>query len=131
MFSYSDKSLNNLHTCHSDIIRLFRSVIKMNDCSIISGHRAAKEQLNLFCKGRLSSGDIVTYKDGFNQLSVHQSFPSLAVDVVPYPSGWSDISLFYSFSAGVKKCAFDLNIPIKWGGDWVHFKDYAHWYLNL
>ena len=50
--------------------------------------------------------------------SKHNSLPSKAVDVVPYPINWSDIDRFKDFGKFVIKKAAELGISIRWGGDW-------------
>ena len=51
-------------------------------------------------------------------MSKHNSFPSLAVDVAPYPINWSDKERFYFFAGYVKATADQMKIKIRWGGDW-------------
>ena len=80
-------------------------VVKYTDISIIEGNRTAERQHHHWCKGRelkreglnpeerdswviKDSNKVVTHKDGYQQKSRHQQQPSVAVDVVPYPSMW-------------------------------------------
>ena len=103
MPKFGRKSLEQLSSCHQDIQLIFSEVVKHFDCSIIEGHRTAERQHEHWQKGRKlvgddpkkrSSwkvvGDTVTTKDGYEKKSRHQEFPSVAVDVVPYPTMWSD-----------------------------------------
>ena len=131
MYSYSSSSRRNLETCETDIVKLFQAVIKKIDCTIVFGYRSSNLQLSLFNKGRISQGDIVTYSDGFNSKSDHQTYPSIAVDVVPFPSLWRSKENMFKLNKIVMLTAKEMNIKIKWGGDWKRFKDYAHYYLDL
>ena len=50
--------------------------------------------------------------------SKHNTYPSIAVDVMPYPIDWNDknrVTTFYEF---VKKKADGLGIKVRWGADW-------------
>jgi len=59
-------------------------------------------------------------------LSKHNKYPSLAVDVAPYPIDWENIERFKDFVAYVKGVAKGLGIEVKSGSDFS-FKDYPHW----
>jgi peptidoglycan L-alanyl-D-glutamate endopeptidase CwlK len=69
--------------------------------------------------------------------STHNSYPSLGIDVVPYPIDWRDTARFCYFAGYVKGIAQNLGIKIRWGGDWDsdwqvkdnRFNDLAHWEL--
>jgi len=134
MPSFSALSNERLDTCHEDLQRLFRDVVTVFDCKVIYGHRTPEEQFALYQKGRTEPGGIVTYKDGYEKLSMHNHYPSLAVDVVPYPVDWGDTDRMYYFGGWVRCRAIALGLKIRWGGDWdgdteVHdqtFMDLAH-----
>jgi peptidoglycan L-alanyl-D-glutamate endopeptidase CwlK len=48
----------------------------------------------------------------------HNSSPSNAVDVVPYPVDWGDRERFHLFAGFVIGIAKSMNINLRWGGDW-------------
>jgi peptidoglycan L-alanyl-D-glutamate endopeptidase CwlK len=121
MPSFSKKSLEKLSQCHPDLIRLFMEVIKYYDCSILEGHRSEILQNTYYESGKSK----VKWPDGR-----HNTKPSEAVDVAPYPINWDDIEGFKNFGDLVKKIAEGLSIEIEWGGDWKNFKDYPHWQLK-
>jgi len=138
MPSFSKNSQTKLDTCHPFLMRLFYEVVKNYDCTIIYGHRTPEEQFKLYKKGRhqingrwyiKDRSKVVTYRDGILKSSDHNCYPSLAVDVMPCPVDWKDIPRTKEFAAYVKGYAANMKIPVKWGGDWTRFKDYAHWYL--
>jgi len=124
---FSDKSDRNLNSCHHLLQRLMDSVIIDYDFSVICGHRGEKEQNEAHSMG---NSKLKWPK------SKHNSMPSLAVDIVPYPLDWKNISSFKALAVEVKKTwdkipeaereGFDLS----WGGDWKTFKDYPHYELR-
>ena len=133
MPEFSKKSLSKLSTCHSDLQKLFFSVIKDADCSVIEGHRKKIRQ-NKLCQDGLSK---VQYPD-----SKHNKLPSEAVDVGPYIPGKGisyETRQCYFFAGYVKARASELGIQIRWGGDWdsdndvndQKFKDLHHFELRL
>jgi len=109
MRKFSQLSIERLNTCHPDLIRLFNEVIKVVDCTIVCGHRGEKEQNEAFRTGKS--------KLKFPN-SKHNSSPSMAVDVVPWPVDWTDYKRFYHFAGIVYGVAHSLGIRIRWGGDW-------------
>lgn len=108
MPKFSQLSLDKLSSCHSDLQKLFNEVIKEFDCVVLQGYRSEEEQLKFFNQGKSK------IKSG----GKHNSLPSLAVDVAPYPIDWSDKERFYYFAGFVKGLASSLGISIRWGGDW-------------
>ena len=130
MPQFSKKSLDQLATCHPDLQRLFKEVIKHYDCSVICGHRNQKDQDEAI-------------KGGFSKTpwpkSKHNSIPSMAVDVVPFPlPPWTEHKYFIHFAGFVQGVAARLGIEIVWGGDFTadlnfdndKFLDMPHWELK-
>ena len=116
---FGQKSASRLQTCHPDLIRLFEKVVYKFDCSILDGHRNKERQDKAFELKRSK----VQYP-----YSKHNKYPSTAIDVAPYPIDWGEnggsaqrrkaIARFYYFAGYVKGIAEDLQIEIRWGGDW-------------
>lgn len=131
----------NLDTCHPDIQRLFREVVKVFDCSVTYGVRETEEQQALFAKGRTEPGEIVTYCDGITKKSNHQAKEdgwAWAADVAPYFAEaphirWKDEKRFHRFAGFVEAKALELGIKIRWGGDFRRrgkpWPDLPHWEL--
>ena len=107
MYKFSKKSQDNLYTCDTQLIRLFSEVIKHTDCTVLCGHRTIEEQTILY-----------EAKKSMTMKSKHLLFPSMAVDVVPYPVDWSDFKRFYHFTGFVRGVASQMNIQIRCGCDW-------------
>jgi len=128
-YKFSQTSLDRLWTCHGDLAALFCDVIKNYDCSIICGHRNAVEQNEAYAAGASK----LQWPE-----SRHNTKPSEAVDVAPYPIDWANKKRFYHFAGYVKAKAESMDIPIRWGGDWdsdndlddQHFMDLVHFELR-
>ena len=96
---------------------------------MIEGHRSAERQDKLFEEGKTK----VKYPNGR-----HNSNPSRAVDVVPYPIDWDDRERFHLFAGFVIGIAKSMAINLRWGGDWdqdwyVHdnrFDDFPHFEIK-
>ena len=112
--------MQKLSTCDNRLQVLFYEVIKEFDCTILCGHRGEAEQNAAYASGNSK----LKYPK-----SKHNSLPSMAVDVAPYPIDWLDLKRFKELSEVVKKKAAELNIGIVWGGDWKKFPDAPHYEL--
>lgn len=121
MYKYSKKSKQKLAECHGDLQVIFSYVLKEYDNTIIDGHRSPERQLELFKSGKSKV-----------KVGKHNSKPSMAVDVAPYPIDWDDLARFYHFGGYVKAVADVLykigkiSHKLRWGGDWDrdnNFKD--------
>ena len=123
MPSFSKKSLRILNTVkEEDLKTLFKVVVKYFDCTVTSGFRTTEKQQSIYAQGRTKPGKIVTNADGIISKSNHQS--GEAVDVVPYPTMWSDekkLREFGGFVLGVAAILKEqgiIDINIEWGGHW-------------
>ena len=125
---FGKRSKERLKTCEPDLRMVFNEVIKFVDCTILEGHRSQERQDQLYDEGKTK----VLYPNGR-----HNSFPSRAVDVTPYPVDWEDRerqTLFAGFVIGV---ANQMGITLRWGGDWDRdfqvmdnrFDDFPHFEL--
>lgn len=114
MPSFGNRSKNNLATCDQRLQDLFNEVIKEYDCSVICGHRSEVEQTDAYNSGRSK----VQYPN-----SKHNSYPSMAADVVPWFADkphirWNDMNAFYHFVGYVRGVASQMGIKIRCGADW-------------
>ena len=114
---FGSRSINRLKTCDQKLQELFYEVVKHFDCSIIEGNRGEERQNKAYADGKSK----VKYPNG-----KHNKFPSVAVDVAPYPIDWSDRDRFHYFGGFVLGVAKQMGMNIRWGGDWnqdTHTKD--------
>jgi len=115
-YYFSQSSKEKLRSVDQKLERVFNEVIKIFDCKITYGFRTVEQQQKLYAQGRTDPGNIVTNKDGIKKKSKHQT--GLAVDVVPYPIDWKDRERFIMLAYLVKGIASQMNIKIRWVGDW-------------
>tara|TARA_R110002012_G_scaffold14134_1_gene59211 strand:+ start:1837 stop:2229 length:393 start_codon:yes stop_codon:yes gene_type:complete len=128
MYKWGPRSIKHLVTLDERLQKVLNEVIKYVDCSIIEGHRSGERQNKLFEEGRTK----VKYPYGR-----HNSNPSRAVDVVPYPIDWDDRERFHLFAGFVIGIGQSMGIRLRWGGDWNmnfevddnNFDDFPHFEL--
>jgi peptidoglycan L-alanyl-D-glutamate endopeptidase CwlK len=128
MPEFSATSRQRLETCDRRLITLCREAILVVDFTVLYGHRSNEEQDELYAQGRTKPGNIVTNKKGGE--SIHNTFPSRAVDLAPWPIDWNDLTRFGELAGVMKAIAHDMMIPLQWGGDWPNFKDYVHFQIS-
>ena len=109
MPSFGTSSQEHLDTCHKDLQAICNLVIEHYDFTVMEGHRSGKRQNELFRQGKSK------VKAGHSK---HNSLPSNAVDLAPYPIDWSDTRRFYFLAGLIKQAAHDLGIKIRQGADW-------------
>lgn len=118
MASFGKASTRRLLTCSLELQEVLNEAIKHFDFSIIWGHRGKFHQNKAFA-------------DGYSTLqwpnSWHNSLPSDAVDIVPYPGGFkNNDKTFYKMATYVLSAASKCGVPLFWGGHWRSLKDLAH-----
>jgi len=102
-------SIKKLEQVDKRFIPLLEFVDKQLPIVVLCGHRNKIEQDAAFIK---KASKLQWPK------SKHNSLPSLAVDIAPYPINWKNESDFYYLGGFVKALAITMNIDIRWGGDW-------------
>jgi hypothetical protein len=100
-------------------VEVLNAVITVFDFSVLEGHRGQEAQERAYAKG-LSK---VHWPFG-----KHNSQPSKAVDIAPYPIDWGDgkdpqqaeaARQRFCLLAGFVLCtAQRMGIKLRWGGDW-------------
>jgi peptidoglycan L-alanyl-D-glutamate endopeptidase CwlK len=119
MPSFSLESKNKLITCHPDLQRIANELIKEFDFSVRCGYRdkAAQE---------------LAVREGHSREhwphSKHNSFPSIAMDILPHPfSGdWHDLGPFNNMLDRVERIAKAFGIKVRLGRNMPHLMDYPH-----
>ncbi len=109
MPSFSDKSISKLGTCDARLQRVFHEVVRNFDCTVLEGHRNKERQNRLVEEGKSQ----VLWPDG-----KHNTVPSMAVDVTPYPVVWDDRERQTLFAGYVLATAKAMGVDLRWGGDW-------------
>ena len=129
MPKFGRSSRERLATCDEKLQKVFNEVIKHVDCSVLEGSRNEERQNKLYEEGKTK----VKYPKGR-----HNSNPSRAVDVTPYPVDWNDRERQTLFAGFVLGIARSMDIDLRWGGDWDQdfevqdnkFHDFPHFEIR-
>jgi len=120
MPKFGPRSTRRLRECRPDLQRLFNEVVRHIDCTVLCGYRNEEDQTKAFEQG---------YSKAKWGQSKHNTLPSNAADVIPYPVDWDDIERFERFVAQVKFIAVNMNIEIRCGADFTTIRDFPHYEL--
>lgn len=136
MARFGKTSTMRLDTCNHVLIVLFGRVVVRRDCFVACGHRPKEDQEQAFLAGTSR----VRWPD-----SAHNSFPSDAADVCPWPEQWASKDAFLELSEVVREEWAKMEAEgitegyeLIWGGDWDSdgdrsdqtFDDMPHWELR-
>jgi peptidoglycan L-alanyl-D-glutamate endopeptidase CwlK len=129
MARFGKGSKIQLETLHPWLQEILTEAIKYVDFTVLEGHRGQEAQDQ-------------AYKLGFSKIrwphGKHNSSPSLAVDIAPYPIVWADTERFVYFAGWIMAIAAQKGTPLRWGGDWNRdtrvkdekFRDWGHFELT-
>lgn len=109
MPKFSRRSQANLDSCDPRIRLICETAIRHIDFSVVCGHRDQEAQ----DKAKASGNSKAAWGE-----SKHNSLPSKAVDLAPYPLVWRDERQFARLAGRIEQIADQLGIAIRWGGDW-------------
>lgn len=118
-FKFGSKSQEKLNQCDIRLKALCEKMLSRSDfdMTITCGHRGKEEQEKAFNEGKS--------KAHFGQ-SKHNSLPSKAVDICPYPINWDTNDIRWHKMVGLAyDCAREMGIKIRCGA-FFSFKDYPH-----
>ena len=108
-YKFSNYSKTRLNTCDPRIQEILNEAIKVVDFRVLEGRRG-KDLQNLY------------YRQGKSKLkypeSKHNSSPSMAVDIAPWPIDWNDRERFVYLAGIIKGIAANMGYKLRWGGDW-------------
>lgn len=122
MPSFSAKSKQKLETCEQEIQDVLNEAIKHYDFSVIDGYRNMERQNQYFNEGVSK----VRWPN-----SRHNTYPSGAVDIIPYPGGFdNNDEEFDRMATYILSACSRLGVRMDWGGHWENFKDMAHFELR-
>lgn len=110
MPQFSKASLAKLETIARPLQEVLKKAIENGpDFTIITGARSKEEQDAAFAKGVSK----VRWPN-----SKHNTLPSAAVDVAPYPIDWKDINRFRVLAGYLMGVAAGMGIKLRSGMDW-------------
>lgn len=109
-YQFSQRSLDRLATCDERLRRVMTAALEgaPSDFTILCGHRTEAEQAAACAAGNSKTPW---------PKSKHNSLPSRAVDVAPYPIDWNDLGRFRDLAHHVMEVAAELGVRLRWGGD--------------
>ena len=115
------RSRSRLEGVHPDLVRVVERAIEITtvDFTVVEGRRSKVRQRQLV-------------KIGASRTMRSRHLTGHAVDLAPWVDGtvrW-DWPLFYPIARAMKQAAKELDVKIRWGGDWKHFKDGPHFQLQ-
>lgn len=87
------------------------------DFSVHEGVRTLARQRQLYAQGRTAPGPIVTWTMNSNHFAGPDGL-GRAIDVVGWPVLYPPNSYFMAIAHAFMAASKELNIPIRWGGDW-------------
>jgi len=117
----SERSLRRLEGVHPDLVKVVKRAIEITpvDFAVIEGLRTKEKQEQLV-------------KAGASKTMRSRHLTGHAVDlaaVIGSEIRW-DWALYPQIANAMKKAAYELDVPIDWGGDWKTFKDGPHFQLT-
>ena len=105
MYKFGKRSRERLKGVDAKLVNVLNELIKMMDITIIEGLRSAERQKELLAKGA-------------TKVKYSKHMEGKAVDIAPYPIDWENRDGFYYMGGMVRGIAKQLNIDIRFGGDW-------------
>tara|TARA_R110002020_G_scaffold221997_1_gene430280 strand:+ start:485 stop:865 length:381 start_codon:yes stop_codon:yes gene_type:complete len=105
MYKFGKRSRERLKGVDSRLVNVLNELIKMMDVTIIEGLRSAERQKELLAKGA-------------TKVKYSKHMEGKAVDLAPYPIDWENRDGFYYMGGMIRGIAKQMNINIRFGGDW-------------
>jgi len=118
MANFGYASRERLDQCHWQLQVLMERVVQIRDISVVCGIRGRKDQNDMFASGNSK----LKWPDGKHNVTSEEQL-SEAVDIVPWPEQYSDPMTMIHVAGIVMGIAAEMNIPIRWGGDWNRNSD--------
>ena len=114
-FAFSERSLKAMQGIHPDLRKVADRALKLTEINFVitEGKRTLEMQKKYV-------------KEGKSQTMKSRHLGGKAIDFVDYPDFSYDVKKMTKIANAFKAAAKELNIPIRWGGDWKSFKDTSH-----
>lgn len=123
-WKWGKASKDRLATCDKRLQDLADMMLSRSpfDLSVICGFRTEQEQNEAFEKGKSRAK--------FGQ-SKHNTFPSKAIDICPYPIVWDSTDpRWQEMALNAMWCAGRLGMDLVWGGTFKSISDKPHFELK-
>ncbi len=105
MPKFGKRSKERLKGVDAKLVNVLNELVKIMDVTIIEGLRTEERQEELV-------------KQGASKTKYSKHLLGKAVDVAPYPINWKDRERFHYMGGMIRGIGQQLNVPIRWGGDW-------------
>ena len=105
MYRFGKRSRERLKGVKPELINVLNQLIKIMDVTIIEGVRSKERQAKLL-------------KQGATKVKYSKHMEGKAVDLAPYPIDWDNRDGFHYMGGMIRGIAKQLNVPVRWGGDW-------------
>tara|TARA_R110002020_G_C16039174_1_gene753556 strand:- start:128 stop:505 length:378 start_codon:yes stop_codon:yes gene_type:complete len=102
---FGKRSKQRLKGVDTKLVNVLNELVKIMDVTIIEGLRSQKRQDELVAKGA-------------SKTKYSKHIQGKAVDLAPYPIDWEDRERFHYMGGMVRGIGQQLNVNIRWGGDW-------------
>lgn len=136
MAVFSSRSERKLATLHPDLQTVMRRGIIYFDFTIVDGFRGEEKQNEAFETGRSTK----PWPESKHNNTDEEGNPlSLGVDIAPWFKEephirWNKPGSFIYVCARLVQIGIDINVPVRWGGDWdmdtelydQNFNDWGH-----
>ena len=120
MFTFSERSLNNLKGVHPKLVAVVHRALELSaiDFTVLEGVRSQERQNELWAQGRTKPGQVVTWIQSTGKHGIQKDGYGHAVDLAPYPIDWNDYARFDSLANIMFAAAKELGVTLRWGGNW-------------
>ena len=102
---FGKRSKQRLKGVKPELVNVLNELVKIMDVTIIEGLRSQERQNELVAKGA-------------SKTKYSKHIEGKAVDLAPYPINWKDRERFHYIGGMVRGIGKQLNVNIRWGGDW-------------
>ena len=102
---FGKRSKERLRGIDARLVSVLNELVKIMDVTIIEGLRSEQRQEKLL-------------KEGSTKTKFSKHITGKAVDLAPYPIDWNDRDRFHYMGGMIRGIAKQLNVPVRWGGDW-------------
>ena len=122
-YTFGTRSKKHLRTLDPKLQEVLEHALSTGvmDFTILVGYRGEEDQNAAYAAGN----SYLKYPQ-----SRHNSLPSQAVDVAPYPIDWKDTERFAKLAGVILASAALLSVDLEWGGDWKTLKDMPHFEIK-
>ena len=102
---FGKRSKERLRGIDARLVSVLNELVKIMDVTIIEGLRSEQRLEKLL-------------KEGSTKTKFSKHITGKAVDLAPYPIDWNDRDRFHYMGGMISGIAKQLNVPVRWGGDW-------------